>query len=191
MWIWPKKKKKSLHLILLASLLSLTHTQEHGCFLQAWDVRELGSDLPSFMGFSVPSLSCFPFVCSLVLPERKVHSGASKWMLSMASWMGVSSRGLASVDEVQQGMSLFRDTVSNREAEEVSEWPHSRSPAVRTVIMVYIGRPPLLGWSVATLSKIPFISTVNSAGTSWLKGKKLKTLLFFMAPGEGSAFRSM
>lgn len=40
------KKKKSLHLILLASLLSLTHTHEHGCFLQAWDVRELESDLP-------------------------------------------------------------------------------------------------------------------------------------------------
>lgn len=143
------------------------------------------------MGFSVPSLSCFPIECSLVLPERKVHSGASKWTLSMASWMGISSRVLASVYEVQQRMSLFRDTVSNREAEEVSEWPHSRSPAVRTVIMVYIGRTPLLGWSVVTLSRISFISTVNRAGTSWLKGRKLKTLLFFMAPGEGGTFRSM
>lgn len=58
-------------------------------------------------------------------------------------------------------------------------------PAARTVIMVYIGRTPLLGWSVVTLSRISFISTVETAGTSWMKGEKLETLLFFMALKKG------
>jgi hypothetical protein len=62
---------------------------------------------------------------------------------------------------------------------------------VSTVIMVYIGRTPLLGWSVVTLSRISFISTVNTAGTSWLKGEKLETLLFFMVLEKGRVLRSL
>lgn len=51
--------------------------------------------------------------------------------------------------------------------------------------MVYIGRTPLLGWSIVTLSRISFIRTVNSAGTSWLKGEKLETTAVFHGSGEG------
>ena len=117
-------------------------------------------------------------------------SSIKVWMLSIAIWMGISSRELASVSMVQGRMSLFRDCVSNREAGEVSEWPHSKRWAVSTVIMVYIGRTPLLGWSVVTLSRISFISTVNTTGTHWLKGEKLETLLFFMAGDKESLLRS-
>lgn len=60
---------------------------------------------------------------------------------------------------------------------------------VSTVIMVYIGRTPLWGWSIA-LSRISFISTVNTTGTHWLKGRKLETLLFFMAGDKESSLRS-
>jgi hypothetical protein len=62
---------------------------------------------------------------------------------------------------------------------------------VSTVIMVYIGRTPLLGWSVVTLSRISFISTVNTIGTHWLKGKMLETLLFFLAEDKENPFRSL
>lgn len=57
--------------------------------------------------------------------------------------------------------------------------------------MVYIGRTPLLGWSVVTLSRIPFISTVNTIGTHWLKGEKLEMPLFFMAGDEEGPFMSL
>lgn len=101
----------------------------------------------------------FFFECSLILPPKKESplSSIKVWMLSIAIWMGISSRGLASLSMVQGRMSLFRDSVSNREAGEVSEWPHSMRRAVSTVIMVYIGRTPPLGWSAVTLSRISFI----------------------------------
>lgn len=41
-----------------------------------------------------------------------------------------------------------------------------------------------------TLSRISFISTVNTMGTHWLKGEKLETLLFFMAGDKESLLRS-
>lgn len=113
------------------------------------------------------------------------------WMLSIVIWMGISSRGLAPMSVVQGRMSLFRDSVSTREAGEVSEKPRSRRWAVSTVIMVYIGRTPLLGWSVVTSSRISFISAVNTTGTHWLKGEKLETLLFFQAGDKESPFRSL
>lgn len=139
--------------------------------------------LHQFVDISLSSPSCFFFECSLIFPPKKESpfSSIKVWMLSIAIWMGISSRGLASVSMVQGRMSLFRDSVSNREAGEVSEWPHSKRWVVSSVIMVYIGRTPLLGWSIVTLSRISFISTVNTAGTHWLKGEKLETLLFFMA----------
>lgn len=42
-----------------------------------------------------------------------------------------------------------------------------------------------------TLSRISFISTVNTTGTHWLKGEKLEMLLFFMAGDQESPFRSL
>lgn len=144
------------------------------------------------MDISLSLPSCFFFESSLILPPKKESpfSSIKVWMLSIAIWMGISSRGLASVSMVQGRMSLFRDSVSNREAGEVSEWPHSKRWAVSTVIMVYIGRTPLLGWSKVTLSRSSFISTVNTTGTHWLKGEKLETLLFFMARDKESLLRS-
>lgn len=41
-----------------------------------------------------------------------------------------------------------------------------------------------------TLSRISFISAVNTTGTHWLKGEKLETLLFFMAGDKESLLRS-
>lgn len=65
----------------------------------------------------------FFFECSLILPRKKESpfSSIKVWMLSIVIWMGISSRGLASMSVVQGRMSLFRDSVSNREAGEVSE----------------------------------------------------------------------
>lgn len=145
------------------------------------------------MDISLTSSSCFFYECSLILPLEKESpfSSIKEWMLSIVIWMGISSRGLASVSMVQGRMSLFRESVSNRKAGEVSEWPHSTRWAVSSVIMVYIGRTPLLGWSVVTLSRISFISAVNTTGTHWLKGEKLETLLFFMAGDKENPFRSL
>lgn len=125
------------------------------------------------------------------LPKESPFSSIKVWMLSIAIWMGTSSRGLASMSMVQGRMSFFRDTVSNREAGEVCEWPRSTRWVVSTVIMVYVGRTPLLGWSVVTLSRISFISAVNTTGNHWLKGEKLETLLFFMAGDKKNPFRSL
>lgn len=115
------------------------------------------------------------------LKKEISFSSIKVWMLSIVNWMGINSRGLASVSMVQGRMSLFRDSVSNGEAGEVSEWPHSMKWTFSSVIMVYIGRTPLLGWSEVTLSRISFISTVNATKTQWLRGAKLEMLVFFVA----------